>query len=178
MKFAIFAFAAFWFAKFAAAAAGALDLKGLGFKNWKVHKVSGEAAPTACPLGELPEGVFLHRTVVHDGAKFTWVKPVHGAVNELKCEARSVWKGLDGELLLDFHFFGKVDGKMFAHVEHLTKLGGVAHVFLGFEGSAAGKAVGVAKFLAGVADLFPKAFLDTKDLSAHALLHQLALHHA
>ncbi|UVC50224.1 hypothetical protein MACK_004099 [Theileria orientalis] len=180
MKFAIFAFAAFWFAKFAAADAGVLDLKGLGFVLWGDHKESGSAVPTTCPLGKLPEGVFLHKTVKHNDAHFTWVKPVHGLVKELKCETRSVWKGLDGELLLDFHFFGNVKGKMFAHVEHLTALGGVAHVFLGFDAAAnaVGKAVGLAKFLVGVAALFDKDFLNVKGLPAHALLHHLALHHA
>ncbi|UVC50221.1 hypothetical protein MACK_004096 [Theileria orientalis] len=179
MKFAIFAFAAFWFAKFAAAAAesaapvavGALNLHDLGFKTW-AKPASG------CPLGTLPESVFLHKTVDHNDAHFTWVKPVHGLVNKLVCDKHVVWEGLADEVLLDFHFFGKTDGKMFAHVEHLTKLGGVAHVFLGFEGSAAGKAVGLAKFLAGVADLLGDKFLDVKGLPAHALLHELAFHHA
>ncbi|UVC49709.1 hypothetical protein MACK_003819 [Theileria orientalis] len=184
MKFAIFAFAAFWFAKLAAAdsaapvAAGALDLKGLGFVLYGRHKPSGEAAPTSCPLGKLPDTVFLHKTVKHNDAHFTWVKPVHGLVNKLVCDKHVVWEGLADEVLLDFHFFGKTSGKMFAHVEHLTALGGVAHVFLGFEGAAAGKALGVSKFLAGVAALLGDKFLDVKALPAHALLHELAFHHA
>ncbi|UVC49710.1 hypothetical protein MACK_003820 [Theileria orientalis] len=183
MKFAIFAVAAL-VAKFAAAesaapvAAKVLDLKGLKFVLYGRHKDPNASATTGCPLGALPDTVFLHKTVDHKGAHFTWVKPVHGLVNELVCDSHAVWKGLAGELLLDFHFFGKTDGKMFAHVEHLTALGGVAHVFLGFEGAAAGKALGVSKFLAGVAALFDAAFLNVKALPAHALLHELAFHHA
>ncbi|UVC54523.1 hypothetical protein MACJ_004073 [Theileria orientalis] len=178
MKFAIFAFAAFWFAKFAAADDAVLDLHALGFKLWGAHKPAGEAAGTGCPLGTLAANVFLHKTVAHNGAHFTWVKPVHGLVKEVKCRTHAVWKGADHELLLDLHFFGKVDGKMFVHLEHVTALGAVAHAFLKFEGAAAGKVLGLAPFVAGVAGLLGAGFLDVKALPAHELLHHLALHFA
>ncbi|UVC49713.1 hypothetical protein MACK_003823 [Theileria orientalis] len=181
MKFAIFAVAAL-VAKFAAAESaptvGSVNLKDLGFVLYGRHKDPNASATTGCPLGTLPDRVFLHKSVKHGDHFFTWVKPVHGLVNELVCDSHAVWKGLADELLLDFHFFGKTTGKMFAHVEHLTALGGVAHVFLGFEGAAAGKALGVSKFLAGVAALLDKEFLNVKALPAHALLHELAFHHA
>ncbi|UVC54516.1 hypothetical protein MACJ_004074 [Theileria orientalis] len=181
MKFVILAFAAF-FAKLAAAddvaVAGALDLKTLGFVLYGRHKDTSKAAPTGCPLGTLPDKVFLHKTVKHNGANFTWVKPVHALVNEVKCDSHAVWKGAAKEFLVDLHFFGKVDGKMFVHLEHVTALGAVAHAFLKFEGAAAGVALGLAPFVAGVAGLLGAGFLDVKALPAHELLHHLALHFA
>ncbi|BAM41221.1 conserved hypothetical protein [Theileria orientalis strain Shintoku] len=177
MKFAILAFLAFWSAKLAAAAnaaaAGKLDLKPLGFVS-----LEGHTDKSKCPLGTLPEGVFLHTTFDHDGHHFTWVKPVHGLVNEVVCDSRAVWKGAEGELLLDFHFFGKTDAVKYVHLEHLTALGGVAHVFLKFAADAAAKAevMGLAPFVVAVAGLFKKEFLGVKRLAAHALLHDLAFH--
>ncbi|UVC54293.1 hypothetical protein MACJ_003830 [Theileria orientalis] len=183
MKFVILAFAAL-FAKFAAAenapVAGALDLKTLGFKLYGRHKPAGEAAGTGCPLGALPDKVFLHKTVDHNGAHFTWVKPVHALVNELVCGSHAVWKGAAKEFLVDLHFFGKVDGKMFVHLEHVTALGAVAHAFLGFDKAAlgAGKVLGLARFVVGVADLLGDKFLAVKALPASELLHELAHHFA
>ncbi|UVC49712.1 hypothetical protein MACK_003822 [Theileria orientalis] len=180
MKFAIFAVAAL-VAKFAAAESaptvGSVNLKDLGFVLWGPH-AEGTVDKTKCPLGTLPDRVFLHKTVKHGDHFFTWVKPVHGLVNELVCDSHAVWKGLAGELLLDFHFFGKAAGVKLVHLEHLTALGGVAHVFLKFEGTAAGKAVGHAVFVKEVAALMDAAFLNVKALPAHALLHELAFHHA
>nr|PVC52230.1 hypothetical protein MACL_00000934 [Theileria orientalis] len=177
MKFAILAFLAFWSAKLAAAAnaaaAGKVDLKDLKFVEWKAG-----TDRTKCPLGTLPNGVFLHRTVDHDGHHFTWVKPVHGLVNEVVCGNHAVWKGAAGELLLDLHFFGKVDADMYVHLEHLTALGGVAHGFLKFAHTALDKPVvlGLVPFVEAVAGLFKKEFLGVK-LAAHELLHHLAFHH-
>ncbi|UVC54298.1 hypothetical protein MACJ_003835 [Theileria orientalis] len=179
MKFVIFAVAAL-FAKLAAAddaaAAAVLDLKPLGFVLYGRHKPSGEAAPTGCPLGTLAANVFLHKSVKHGDNFFTWVKPVHGLVKEVKCDAHAVWKAAAGELLVDFHFFGKKDGLKLVHLEHLTALGGVAHAFLKFEGTASGVVLGLAKFVVAVADLMKADFLNVKALPADALLHHLAHH--
>ncbi|BAM42344.1 conserved hypothetical protein [Theileria orientalis strain Shintoku] len=178
MKFAILAFLAFWSAKLAAAAnaaaAGKVDLKDLKFVAWEGH-----SSATACPLGTLPDGVFLHKTVDHNGHHYTWVKPVHGLVNEVVCGNHAVWKGAAGELLLDLHFFGKTDADMYVHLEHLTALGGVAHGFLKFAKNALDKPVvlGLAPFVKEVAALFKKEFLGVKRLAAHELLHHLAFHH-
>ncbi|UVC54519.1 hypothetical protein MACJ_004071 [Theileria orientalis] len=180
MKFVILAFAAF-FAKLAAASSSAavLDLHALGFKLYGRHKPAGETAGTGCPLGTLPDNVFLHKTVAHNGAHFTWVKPVHALVNELVCGSHAVWKGAAEEFLVDLHFFGNVKGKMFVHLEHVTALGAVAHAFLRFEKSALeGKVLGLAPFVAGVAGLLGAGFLDVNALPAHELLHHLAHHFA
>ncbi|BAM42342.1 conserved hypothetical protein [Theileria orientalis strain Shintoku] len=183
MKFAILAFLAFWSAKLAAAAnaaaAGKVDLKDLKFVLWGAHKDPNASAVSGCPLGTLPDGVFLHKTVDHNGHHYTWVKPVHGLVNEVVCGNRAVWKGAAGELLLDLHFFGKTDADMFVHLEHLTALGGVAHGFLKFAKNALDKPVvlGLAPFVKEVAALFAKEFLGVKRLPAHELLHHLAFHH-
>ncbi|UVC54295.1 hypothetical protein MACJ_003834 [Theileria orientalis] len=180
MKFVIFALVAF-FAKLAAADDAVLDLKTLGFALYGRHVPSGTSVDkTKCPLGTLPANVFFHKSVKHGDHFFTWVKPVHGLVKEVKCEARAVWKGADHELLVDLHFFGGVKGKMFVHLEHLTALGAVAHVFLGFDGAAvaAGKVLGLAKFVVGVADLLGDKFLAVKALPASELLHELAHHFA
>ncbi|UVC54296.1 hypothetical protein MACJ_003833 [Theileria orientalis] len=180
MKFAIFAVVAF-FAKLAAADDVAddavLDLKTLGFALYGRHVPSGTSVDkTKCPLGTLPANVFFHKSVKHGDHFFTWVKPVHGLVKEVKCEARAVWKGAAGELLVDFHFFGKKDGLKLVHLEHLTALGGVAHAFLKFEGTASGVVLGLAKFVVAVADLMKADFLNVKALPADALLHHLAHH--
>ncbi|UVC54518.1 hypothetical protein MACJ_004070 [Theileria orientalis] len=183
MKFVILAFAAF-FAKLAAAddvaVAGALDLKTLGFALYGRHVPAGTSVDkTKCPLGTLPANVFLHKTVKHNGANFTWVKPVHALVNELVCGSHAVWKGAAEEFLVDLHFFGNVKGKMFVHLEHVTALGAVAHAFLRFEKSALeGKVLGLAPFVAGVAGLLGAGFLDVNALPAHELLHHLAHHFA
>ncbi|BAM42340.1 conserved hypothetical protein [Theileria orientalis strain Shintoku] len=172
MKFAILAFLAFWSAKLAAAENafnGTVNLKELGFVDWKAG-----TDKTKCPL-KLPDGVFLHRTVDHKGFHLTWVKPVHALVKKLVCENHVVWEGAAGELLLDFHFFGKVDGKMYVHLEHLTALGGVAHGFLLFEGAAAGKVLGLVPFVRAVVDLLGKDFLSVK-LPEAEFLHHLAHH--
>ncbi|UVC54522.1 hypothetical protein MACJ_004072 [Theileria orientalis] len=178
MKFVILAFAAF-FAKLAAADDAVLDLKPLGFALYGRHVPAGTSVDkTKCPLGTLPANVFLHKTVKHNGANFTWVKPVHALVNEVKCDSHAVWKGAAKEFLVDLHFFGKVDGKMFVHLEHVTALGAVAHAFLKFEGAAAGKVLGLTPFVSGVAGLLGAGFLDVKALPAHELLHHLAHHFA
>ncbi|UVC54514.1 hypothetical protein MACJ_004064 [Theileria orientalis] len=181
MKFVIFALVAF-FAKLAAAddvaALAVLDLKPLGFVLYGRHKDASAGTPTSCPLGTLPANVFFHKTVAHNGAHFTWVKPVHALVNEVKCDSRAVWKGADHELLVDLHFFGSVKGKMFVHLEHVTALGAVAHAFLKFEGAAAGVALGLAPFVSGVAGLLGAGFLAVNALPAHELLHHLAHHFA
>ncbi|BAM41220.1 conserved hypothetical protein [Theileria orientalis strain Shintoku] len=184
MKFAILAFLAFWSAKFAAAAGsaaatvGEVNLKDLGFKLYGRHKETGSAAATSCPLGTLPERVFLHKSVKHGEHFFTWVKPVHGLVNKLVCGSHKVWEGAAGELLLDFHFFGKADDVKFVHLELLTALGGAAHAFLKFAAgaSATAEVLGLAPFVAAVVDLMKKEFLGVNALPAHELLHHLAFH--
>ncbi|EAN30952.1 hypothetical protein TpMuguga_03g00217 [Theileria parva strain Muguga] len=161
------------------AAAGKLDLKDLKFVLYGKHGEGISAGKSTCPLGSIPDSIFLHKTFKKGDAFFTWVKPVHNKVNEVVCGSHEVWKAADGEVLLDLHFVGipKDDAKKFVHLELLHKLGGIFHVFLLFDGTAAAKAVSMAKFIAGIHDLSLELH-KLEGIPAHHLIHELALHAA
>ncbi|EAN31054.1 hypothetical protein TpMuguga_03g00319 [Theileria parva strain Muguga] len=178
MKFVVFTLLAL-FIPGLDAAAGKLNLKELGFALYGKHGEGTTAGKSTCPLGALPDSVFLHKTFKKGDAFFTWVRPVHNKVNEVVCGDHEVWKAADGEVLLDLHFVGKPTAadKKFVHLELLHKLGGVFHVFLLFDGTAAAKVVGMSRFVAGVHGLVPELH-SLEGLPAHHLVHELALHAA
>ncbi|XP_952150.1 uncharacterized protein TA13885 [Theileria annulata] len=157
-----------------------LDLKPLGFVLFGKH---GEGTKTsvasgACPLGTLPDTVFLHKTFEKAGHFFTWVRPVHGKVDEVVCGTHAVWKAAAGEVLLDLHFVGKKDSDKFVHLELFHPAVGSHHLFLKFvaDGALAGY-LGMAAFVVGVHGLvaeLPKV----EGLPAHPLVHALVAHAA
>ncbi|EAN31137.1 hypothetical protein TpMuguga_03g00400 [Theileria parva strain Muguga] len=157
-----------------------LDLKPLKFVLYGKH---GEGDKTAvevgvCPLGDLPDTVFLHKTFAKGDHFFTWVRPVHGKVNKVVCGNHLVWEAVGDEVLLDLHFVGSKESKKFVHLEVLHPLGGAVHVFLAFEAGAnpgTAKAVGMAAFVAALHELVA-GLHDVEGLPAHHLVSALALH--
>ncbi|EAN33611.1 hypothetical protein TpMuguga_01g00367 [Theileria parva strain Muguga] len=161
--------------------AAELDLRKLGFVLYGKH---GEGDKTAvevgvCPLGDLPDTVFLHKTFKKGDNFFTWVRPVHNKVTKVVSGSHLVWEAAAStkEVLLDLHFFGKPAGKKFVHLELLHHLGGAVHVFLLFDGTAAAKVLSMAAFVAGVHALVP-GLHELEGVPAHHLVSALALHAA
>ncbi|EAN32610.1 hypothetical protein TpMuguga_02g00327 [Theileria parva strain Muguga] len=162
--------------------AAELDLSKLGFVLYGKH---GDGAATTvtsgkCPLGELPDTVFLHKTFKKGDNFFTWVRPVHAKVTKVVSKDHLVWEGAADEFLLDLHFVGSKNSKKFVHLELLHRLGGAVHVFLAFAAGAnpgAGKVVGMAAFVAALHELVP-GLHEVEGLPAHHLVHALKLHAA
>uniref|UniRef100_A0A3B0N539 Uncharacterized protein n=1 Tax=Theileria annulata TaxID=5874 RepID=A0A3B0N539_THEAN len=157
-----------------------LDLKDLGFVLFGKH---GEGTKTsvasgACPLGTLPDTVFLHKTFKKGDHFFTWVRPVHGKVHKLVCGTHAVWEAAAGEVLLDLHFVGKPADVKLLHLELFHPAVGSHHVFLKFAAGGALEAhLGMAAFVVGVHGLvaeLPKV----EGLPAHPLVHALVAHAA
>ncbi|XP_951846.1 uncharacterized protein TA15570 [Theileria annulata] len=160
--------------------AAKLDLKPLGFVLFGKHGEGTTATVAAgkCPLGTLPDTVFLHKTFEKAGHFFTWVRPVHGKVDEVACGSHAVWKAAAGEVLLDLHFVGNKESEKFVHLELFHPAVGSHHLFLKFaaDGTAAG-VLGMAAFVVaahGLVEGLP-AF---DGLPAHPLVHALAAHAA
>ncbi|XP_952859.1 uncharacterized protein TA07130 [Theileria annulata] len=157
-----------------------LNLKDLGFVLFGKY---GEGTKTsvaagACPLGTLPATVFLHKTFSKGGKFFTWVRPVHGKVDELVCGNLAVWKAAAGEVLLDLHFVGNKDSEKFVHLELFHPAVGSHHVFLKFAAAGTLEAhLGMAAFVAGVHGLV-EGLPALEGLPAHPFVHALAAHAA
>ncbi|XP_955216.1 uncharacterized protein TA05015 [Theileria annulata] len=159
-----------------------LDLKELKFVLFGKH---GEGTKTSvaagtCPLGALPDTVFLHKTFEKAGHFFTWVRPVHGKVDELVCGNHAVWKAGAGEVLLDLHFVGKKESEKFLHLELFHPAVGSHHLFLKFAAGASpgvGVHLGMAAFVVGVHGLV-EGLAGLAGLPAHPFVHALAAHAA
>uniref|UniRef100_A0A3B0N134 Uncharacterized protein n=1 Tax=Theileria annulata TaxID=5874 RepID=A0A3B0N134_THEAN len=159
-----------------------LDLKDLGFVLFGKH---GEGTATsvaagACPLGTLPATVFLHKTFDKGGKFFTWVRPVHGKVDEVVCGSHAVWKAAAGEVLLDLHFVGNKDSEKLLHLELFHPAVGSHHLFLKFVAGAnpgVGAHLGMAAFVLGVHGLVADLH-KLEGLPAHPFVHALAAHAA
>ncbi|XP_954222.1 uncharacterized protein TA20315 [Theileria annulata] len=162
--------------------AAKLDLKNLGFVLYGKH---GEGTKTTvaagkCPLGELPDTVFLHKTFLKAGKFFTWVRPVHAKVDEVVSGSHKVWKAAAGEVLLDLHFVGNKDSEKFLHLELFHPAVGSHHLFLKFAAGAVpgdGVVLGMGAFVVGVHGLVKDLHL-LEGLPAHPLVHALAAHAA
>ncbi|XP_955218.1 uncharacterized protein TA05025 [Theileria annulata] len=159
-----------------------LNLKDLGFVLFGKHGDGTKVTPAAgsCPLGVLPDTVFLHKTFKKGDHFFTWVRPVHGKVHKLVCGSVAVWEAAAGEVLLDLHFVGNKDSEKFLHLELFHPAVGSHHVFLKFAGGAtpgAGVVLGMAAFVVGVHGLV-KDLPKLEGLPAHAFVHALAAHAA
>ncbi|XP_952796.1 uncharacterized protein TA09050 [Theileria annulata] len=156
-----------------------LDLKELKFVLFGKHGEGTKVTFTAgtCPLN-LPATVFLHKTFKKGEHFFTWVRPVHGKVDEVVCGTHAVWKAAVGEVLLDLHFVGKPAGDKFVHLELLHPAVGSHHVFFKFaaDGKLAG-VLGMAAFVVGVHGLVAE-LPALEGLPAHPLVHALAAHAA
>uniref|UniRef100_A0A3B0MS17 Uncharacterized protein n=1 Tax=Theileria annulata TaxID=5874 RepID=A0A3B0MS17_THEAN len=157
-----------------------LDLKDLGFVLFGKHGDGTKTSVAAgkCPLGTLPDTVFLHKTFKKGDHFFTWVRPVHGKVDELVCGTVAVWEAAAGEVLLDLHFVGKPKGDKFVHLELFHPAVGSHHLFLKFAAAGAVEAhLGMAAFVVAAHGLVAglPAF---EGLPAHPLVHALAAHAA
>uniref|UniRef100_A0A3B0ML87 Uncharacterized protein n=1 Tax=Theileria annulata TaxID=5874 RepID=A0A3B0ML87_THEAN len=157
-----------------------LDLKDLGFVLFGKHGEGTKVTPAAgvCPLGTLPDTVFLHKTFAKGDHFFTWVRPVHAKVDELVCGGHNVWKAAVGEVLLDLHFVGNKDSEKFLHLELFHPAVGSHHLFLKFAGAGtlAGH-LGMGAFVDGVHGLV-KGLPELEGLPAHPFVHALAAHAA
>ncbi|XP_954088.1 uncharacterized protein TA05615 [Theileria annulata] len=160
--------------------AAELDLKKLGFVLFGKHGEGTGVTPKAgeCPLGTLPDTVFLHKTFSKGGKFFTWVRPVHGKVHKLVCGTVAVWEAAVGEVLLDLHFVGNKESEKFLHLELFHPAVGSHHVFLKFAAGGALEAhLGMAAFVAGVHGLV-EGLPALEGLPAHPFVHALAAHAA
>uniref|UniRef100_A0A3B0N9Y4 Uncharacterized protein n=1 Tax=Theileria annulata TaxID=5874 RepID=A0A3B0N9Y4_THEAN len=155
-----------------------LNLKDLGFVLFGKHGDGTKVTPAAgtCPLGTLPASVFLHKTFKKGDHFFTWVRPVHGKVDELVCGDVAVWKAAVGEVLLDLHFVGKPKDVKFLHLELFHPAVGSHHVFLKFAAAGAVEAhLGMGAFVVGVHGLVADLH-KLEGLPAHPLVHALVAH--
>ncbi|XP_952842.1 uncharacterized protein TA09365 [Theileria annulata] len=161
--------------------AAKLDLKELKFVLFGKHG-DGDKTTVAsgCPLGTLPDTVFLHKTFKKGDHFFTWVRPVHGKVNELVCGTHAVWKAAAGEVLVDLHFVGNKDSEKFVHLELFHPAVGSHHLFLKFAAGAVpgdGVVLGMGAFVVGVHGLVA-GLPELAGLPAHPFVHALAAHAA
>ncbi|XP_954998.1 uncharacterized protein TA03870 [Theileria annulata] len=159
-----------------------LNLKDLGFVLFGKHGDGTKTSVAAgkCPLGELPDTVFLHKTFSKGGKFFTWVRPVHGKVHKLVCGSFAVWEAAVGEVLLDLHFVGNKESEKFLHLEVLHPAVGSHHLFLKFAAGATpgvGVHLGMGAFVVGVHGLVAD-LPALEGLPAHAFVHALAAHAA
>uniref|UniRef100_A0A3B0MT32 Signal peptide containing protein n=1 Tax=Theileria annulata TaxID=5874 RepID=A0A3B0MT32_THEAN len=162
--------------------AAELNLKNLGFVLFGKHG-DGDATTVAagsCPLGTLPDTVFLHKTFKKGDHFFTWVRPVHAKVHKLVCGSLAVWEAAVGEVLVDLHFVGNKDSEKFLHLELFHPAVGSHHLFLKFAAGASpgvGVHLGMGAFVVGVHKLVA-GLPELAGLPAHPFVHALAAHAA
>uniref|UniRef100_A0A3B0MWR9 Uncharacterized protein n=1 Tax=Theileria annulata TaxID=5874 RepID=A0A3B0MWR9_THEAN len=160
--------------------AAELNLKDLGFVLFGKH---GEGSATTvkageCPLGKLPDSVFLHKTFKKGENFFTWVRPVHGKVHKLVCGSVAVWEAAAGEVLVDLHFVGKPADVKLLHLELFHPAVGSHHLFLKFAAAGALEAhLGMGAFVVAAHGLVA-GLPAVEGLPAHPFVHALAAHAA